>query len=1384
MTPPNLIEHFASLPPSERALIATLALLGASPNRSRLIAYLRQANIKSAQGKELTNVSIEPVLNDLIRLGFVNVTSRGDFISAPTLVATAIKKAITNDIFFSLCEAVNTLDQVDLSDRFNHLRDYQHGIVLLRLAMFRRRPEGEVRQYLQACAYFSDFQRSHPYVEICARPFDKDLLDLLHPLVQEEVMPELLLDSQKHLQADKSLSEYAQNLLSAPGVRSPRFISTLAEHWLLCGQPDKTTALLVSREDGMAQALRSAVLFLRGKYVEATLGLDNALKLSRQQSGKRNAVFGGPCGFFYVLALLRSDDPKLKKKAQTYLDLAMRLSGSNESAFGSLNHLNLVNAGVHQAGDTRHLAAPLGPLAQLFSHMVDHWLGVPHSDKNAQMLVELNQQAEAAGYYFVAAEAAELLGRSTCSADYLERAAALRKKQSLVSLVDFFVRQEPWQRQLTALAKLSLSVGAVGAVVGSQSRLVWELHFIKDDVYVAPREQKRKGSGAWSGGRAVALRRLKEDANIMDFLTPQDQQVCTCIRKPYVTYYGGDDYEIDGKKALTYLIGHPGVFWQEPSGVRVEILRGEPELEIKKTDADTLTLCLTPSMDDKANNVLIVKETPTRLRVIELSEEHRRIAAILGKGLKVPARAKEQVLDAIRSISSLITIHSDVDVLPSNLEQVKSDSRLHVHLLPHHEGLKLSILVRPFASDGPYYAPGAGSESVIAEIGKKPLQARRNLAKEAKAVTQLIAACPALLSAGDEHGERIIEDPMDCLELLMQLQTQAQAERVVIAWPEGEKFKVSHEVGTSRFSMSIKRNLDWFAASGELKIDDDRVIDLQKLLELTAQSKGRFIPLGDHQFLALTDEFRHRLNELRAFSDSHGKGVRVHRLAAAALEDLADAAGKLKADKHWKDHLVRLRELETLQPTLPGTLQAELRDYQLSGFVWLSRLAHWGVGACLADDMGLGKTLQALALLLSRAPQGPALVVAPTSVCMNWLSEIARFAPTLNVILFGAGDRQLTLAELKPFDLVVASYGLLQQESELFGTVNWHTIVLDEAQAIKNFQTKRSQAAMALLGDFRMICTGTPLENHLGELWNLFRFVNPGLLGSLEHFNERFAGPIERLQDAGVRNRLRKLIQPFMLRRTKSQVLSELPSRTEILRQVELSTEESALYEALRREALDRLSNLETNAGHRHIQILAEIMKLRRACCNPQLVAPALGLPSSKLAAFGELLDELLDNRHKALVFSQFVDHLSLIRNFLDAKGVRYQYLDGSTPMLERQVRVNAFQAGDGDVFLISLKAGGTGLNLTAADYVIHMDPWWNPAVEDQASDRAHRIGQTRPVTIYRLVAKLTIEEKIVDLHKHKRALADSLLEGSDMAAKMSADDMLQLLQEELSSNE
>jgi SNF2 family DNA or RNA helicase len=360
---------------------------------------------------------------------------------------------------------------------------------------------------------------------------------------------------------------------------------------------------------------------------------------------------------------------------------------------------------------------------------------------------------------------------------------------------------------------------------------------------------------------------------------------------------------------------------------------------------------------------------------------------------------------------------------------------------------------------------------------------------------------------------------------------------------------------------------------------------------------------------------------------------------------------------------------------------------------------------------------------------------------------------------------------------VISSYGLLHSEAERFQAQQWHTVILDEAQAIKNMTTRRSQAAMGLQSDFRLIMTGTPLENHLGELWNLFQFINPGLLGSLESFQHRYSVPVERDHCVETRRRLKKLIQPFLLRRTKTQVLQELPSRTETTLQVELSDDEAAFYEALRMRAVEKLSEAGSGMAQ-HLKILAEIMRLRRACCHPKLAVEDCGLPSAKLTLFSETIDELLANHHKALVFSQFVDHLTILREELDRKQVSYQYLDGSTPAADRKKRVEAFQSGEGDVFLISLKAGGLGLNLTAADYVLHMDPWWNPAVEDQASDRAHRMGQLRPVTIYRFITKGTIEERIAALHASKRDLADSLLEGTDVTGKLTADQLLTLIRE------
>ncbi|HEY0993879.1 MAG TPA: DEAD/DEAH box helicase, partial [Kofleriaceae bacterium] len=398
---------------------------------------------------------------------------------------------------------------------------------------------------------------------------------------------------------------------------------------------------------------------------------------------------------------------------------------------------------------------------------------------------------------------------------------------------------------------------------------------------------------------------------------------------------------------------------------------------------------------------------------------------------------------------------------------------------------------------------------------------------------------------------------------------------------------------------------------------------------------------------------------------------------------------------------------------------------------------------------------------------------------LNWVHELERFAPTLTPVLYGEqADRARVLARLRKKDVVIASYGLLVRDADELAKTPFATLVLDEAQALKNANTHRARAARKLDAQFRIALSGTPFENHLGELWSLFAIVFPGLLGSWEQFRERFAGPIERGKDADARAALSRVLRPFLLRRTKQEVARELPSRTEIAVPVVLSKDEWELYEDARLAAIAEIDRQgkKVREEQRRFQILAALTRLRLLASHPRLYDGRSEVASSKLRRLLELLDELRSEGHRALVFSQFTSHLALVAGELDRAGYTSLYLDGATPAAERARRIARFQAGEADVFLLSLKAGGTGINLTAADYVIHLDPWWNPAVEDQATDRAHRIGQTRPVTVYRLIARGTIEEQIVAMHGDKRALVAGVLDGTDVAARLTTKDLLALL--------
>jgi len=1375
MSDTSLLHQFEQCPAVPKTILAVLAIAGEPLGRTRLGEQLDALSVLDSDQHFADCLAL------LQERGLTSmVTGRGTIIK-PEVAWPAIEFLLRSGRFNEMRDIYEVFNPLRRDwQGVPVLRSYRQGVALLRMALIGGEGAKVVAPILGACLRCHEAAYLHPLVEICGRPFEPGLIERINPALRDEVLTVLIDHVQREPLMAPAVRAYAEAQV-AQGGASMELRIALAEHLILCGRLDEAGALLQDLDDSAALFYRSVLLLLRDHIDEALAGFDAALKMLRRETGRRKAVFAGIGGHLYVAALLRRGDAKQQKAVESYLDSATRAVQSHDTAvYQQLSMLRQIRGGTVDAEvlPSRNWETALQPV--MFRALLHWWLGMPQLSSQRARLEEATALAAGTGFDFIAAQLAGILGQLGV-VHHEQRAVALRQQHRFTDMTHWFEREQPWERQLNALINLQ---PAVNVEVVKESRLVW---LIRYDEHLGvqelePREQKRDAQGAWSRGRPMGLKRLTEDAATLDFLSAQDVLAVSHIGASRQYYGSGLRYEFDIGKTLAALIGHPLLFWFDAPGTRVELLPGEPELLVKAA-REHVTISLRPPINESSGDVVVSRETPTRLRVVRVRDEHRRIGAIVGEALVVPLEAEVRVLQAIGAISSIVTVQSDIGASAADIERIAADARLHVHLLPYQHGLRMRILVRPLPNTGAYYAPGSGAERVIADFNGIRTEAKRDLNAEREAARQLVANCRALESAEEEHEEWLLGQPIACLELVSELQELDPAQ-VVIGWPEGEPFRVSKKVTSQSVRVNIKRDKDWFAANGEVAIDEGRVMDLRQLLDKVRAGDGRFVALGDNQFLALTNELHRRLLDVAAFTDADGEVLRVHPLASFALEELALGAGGVEADKAWRAHIKKMADTAAYVPQLPSTLQAELRDYQREGFDWLARLAHWGVGACLADDMGLGKTLQALALMLLRAPNGPALVVAPTSVCTNWIAEAERFAPTLRIKLFGPGERADTIEQADKFDVVVASYGLLQLEAPLFAKKRWHTIVMDEAQSFKNAATRRSQAVMALQGDFKMVATGTPLENHLGELWNLFRFINPGLLGTADQFQLRFAGPIEKAQDkraeSAARARLKRLTQPFILRRTKSQVLTELPPRTEIVLPVELSVEEMALYESLRREALDKLASLEAPQSQKSIAILAEMMRLRRACCNPELVAPGLGIASSKLATFAHLIEGLLENRHKALVFSQFVDHLSLIRKHLDARGIRYQYLDGSTPMQERKKRVDAFQAGEGDLFLISLKAGGVGINLTAADYVIHMDPWWNPAVEDQASDRAHRMGQQRPVTIYRLVARHTIEEGIVDLHRHKRDLADSLLEGGDLSARMAPGEMLAMLQQGL----
>lgn len=939
------------------------------------------------------------------------------------------------------------------------------------------------------------------------------------------------------------------------------------------------------------------------------------------------------------------------------------------------------------------------------------------------------------------------------------------------SLLGVYASRPRWEHlveQFEAFAdRVAPPVEPTTAEEGFVPSIVWQVEDDPDGaLMVSPRLIASPRS---HGGRAI---RLDEVETTYGHVAEEaDLAVLQAYRKVYarVSDPTSSCSLGEGNTRLVFaqafaLIGHPRV--RDPSGAPVAVVRALPVLVVDGNDAGA-RVTIEPAALTDVRAQAHVWDGPQRLALYECDERLGPIfQAVIGlRAGRVPHAALTRLRPTLARLTDVLALQGrgTVDLEAKPLE---AESGIEVDLHWRDPTLRIRVCVRPLGPHGPQCLPGEGQAEIVADTGHGLRTTVRALEAEAEALEAVLQACPRLaeLEVDDAGGRFIVHFQRACL-LLEELTQAAGAGLLTLAWPRGKPLRLSRELQLEDLNIEVRRGRkDWLAVESSLPFDEQQVLAWRRLIEGRGGA-NRFVRLDDGQVLRLSESLRRTLDALHRL-DPGGKDpscAEIPALLLVATDALFGSTATLAADVAARKAAIEAALQSRV--SVPVDLRARLRPYQEVGFTWMMRLANAGLGGVLADDMGLGKTVQSLAMLLARREQGPALVACPTSVLVNWRNEAQRFAPSLEVVDIASlppSERLGTLEAIEPGGVALMSYGVMQRLGEDAAGLRFATVVFDEVHALKNATTARARAAAQLRADVRFGLTGTPLENNIGELWSVMEACVPGLLGDRTVFSESLGQAVAG-GEAWAKRHLDALLQPFILRRTKEAVLRELPPRTEAVVMVEPSKAERAWYEAQRRGAEERIREAleqgKLRKGEASMRLLVEIGRLRQAAIEPRLVeddAPR----GAKLDRVVERCTQLVSAGHQVLVFTQFLGVLAILDDRLSHRGIATLQLDGSTPAAERARRIERFQAGEADVFLMSLRAGGIGVNLTAADYVLHVDPWWNPAVEEQATARAHRMGQTRPVTVYRFCTEGSIEGKILALHDSKRALAEDVLSG------------------------
>ena len=1054
--PKELFEQYKVLTANEQRFVKIGAMTW-EPLAHTKLAEIFNASVSILKGsRALSSIDIRNEMSKLIQMGFFKHEKNDTF-----RINSVFSDYLCQNIWHTDTERRGVIVPIQARMNTYYGQNWSYNGVDrqfrdLRLAYY----QGQITQFKQ---YYNVVANSKKDLldYFLPQPFDLEKLEWTYSNIRSFLLMEKLTATLKNLEAVDGYYHYTIEKIDTFDPKDrPALAKIIIELAILRGEFEVIGMVKEHADDSFKMFLRGWQYLQQARdqptTFDALLQFEISQKLLRKERGINTANWDDLEGLFYTIALLKPDEAAYLKLAQKQLQASAKYTTFLLPSYKVIEAVILYLNNEKADSDTILKGiVPVSDLNRFFFYLAAYWVEADFLSLSS--VKTMLQHFEKKGYKWLAFELNTLLHRLEPKVEKWQKErekyplSQRSPSDSIEALVDSVPKIKIWENALRALINMgSTSSKTEEKEVQGGSRLIWLVDFDKMEFIAKEQTMGKKG---WTIGRVVNWSKLVNG----DALSPSEQDKRFIQHMKYDSWKG---YQMDIEKALPELIGHPHLYLAKSPDVAVDFSEVKPVLVAKEVKAGYEVAFSPKIKTDKL--VQIAKETPTRYNLLRITPDIAKIAkAFNGKELFVPQEGKTQLQQALGGLINFVPIQSALDTEGVEVPTVEADARPCVHLLPVGDGIHVELLVRPFADSPPYFKPGKGESVGLADIRNEQMKTKRDLKLEKQNHKAFLEKVEILQNITPQKGTYALEDAGECLDLLLQMQPYLDDKSIIIEWPKGEKYRLTGEVGFDQFKMDIGQKQDWFSVDGELRVNENMVFDMKKLLEWLEKHRNGFIEISPGQFLKLKKDFLHKLREISGVLMPQRDGsFQMHPLALPVMEGFTEAL--VNADLHEKyfESLDRLKKAFNTNFEVPQNFKATLREYQREGYEWLCRCAMWGVGACLADDMGLGKTVQALALVLSRATEGATLVVAPASVCRNWNVEIQKFTPDLNPILFGEGDRANMIEQAGANDIVIVTYDLMAREGDMFSQKYFTTIILDEAQSIKNRATKRSDVAM------------------------------------------------------------------------------------------------------------------------------------------------------------------------------------------------------------------------------------------------------------------------------------------------------------------------------------